>query len=45
MLFNLAKVNESIFQTRVPGLMTGEMKEWSAKVPIGENSQFRMGTF
>jgi hypothetical protein len=42
---NLAKVNESIFQIMVPVLMTGEMKEWSAEVPIGEVHNFEWELF
>lgn len=39
-LENLATVNQSIFDTMIPLLMSGEMKDWSAEVPIGEVHNF-----
>ena len=37
---NLIKVNQSICQSLVPIMMSGEMKEWNNSVPIGETHSF-----
>lgn len=44
-LKNLVTVNETIYDSIVPIAMTGELKEWSKSVPIGEVHHFDFELF
>lgn len=44
-LENLISVNESIFNSMIPILMQGELKEWNDSVPIGESHNFDFDLF
>ena len=44
-LKNLYEVNGMIFNSMVPVAMTGELKEWSNSVPIGEEHNFPFDLF
>jgi hypothetical protein len=44
-LKNLNRVNESIYKSLIPIAMTGELKEWSKSVPIGETHEFNFELF
>lgn len=44
-LENLIEVNQSIFNSLIPILMQGELKEWNKSVPIGEVHQFDFELF
>ncbi len=44
-LKNLVEVNETIYDSIVPIAMTGELKEWSKSVPIGEVHHFDFELF
>ena len=42
---NLFEVNGMIFDSLIPIAMTGEIKEWSKSVPIGETHHFDFELF
>ena len=44
-LKNLFEVNGKIYDSMIPIAMTGEMKEWSSSVPIGEVHNFDFELF
>lgn len=44
-LKNLYEVNGLLFDSMIPIAMTGELKEWSKSVPIGENHHFDFDLF
>ena len=44
-LKNLYEVNRMIFNSMIPIAMTGELKEWSNSVPIGEIHNFTFDLF
>ncbi len=44
-LKNLAEVNQSIFNSLIDVSMQGELEEWNASVPIGEEHQFDFEIF
>lgn len=44
-LKNLVEVNQGIFDSLIQISMKGELKEWSATVPIGEWNQFDFALF
>ena len=44
-LKNLIEVNGLLFNSLIPISMTGELKDWSKSVPIGETHQFNFELF
>ena len=44
-LKNLVKINQSIFDSIIPIVMHGELKDWNTSVPIGEVHQFDFELF
>lgn len=44
-LYNLIKVNGSIFDSLISISMQGELKEWNKQVPVGETHQFDFELF
>jgi hypothetical protein len=44
-LKNLVEVNLMIYNSLIPVAMTGELKEWSESVPIGEIHNFPFDLF